>query len=246
MATTGTSTSASLPSYSYNVCQPKRTIRYIRTHVGALLESHASAITLHGSFLGLDIEWRPNWVKRAPEHRVALIQLASRHEVLLFQIHRVGHLPPVLMALLRDPDIKKVGVNIRGDIAKLHKDWNIDVQGAVDLSEVAWEMDAKHWHAARNSAKRFPIGLARLVERYLVLQLDKPKAIQRSDWENVLDERRQIYAANDAAAAYDLQEYFTMVNEGQVQLPPPMEPKVDTESPAMASTSIRARTPTKE
>ena len=34
-------------------------------------------------------------------------------------------------------------------------------------------------------------------------------------------------AANDAAAAYDLQEYFTMVKKGRVLLPPPMEVKVD-------------------
>lgn len=85
-----TSTSAPLFSYSYEVCQPERTIRYIQTDEEALLESHASSIALRGSFLGLDIEWRPNWVKGAQERRVALIQLASRHEVLLFHIHRVG------------------------------------------------------------------------------------------------------------------------------------------------------------
>jgi len=87
---TVTSTSASLLSYSYKVCQPERTIRYIQTHGEALLEAQASSIALQGSFLGLDIEWRPNLVKGAPEHPVALIQLASRHEVLLFHIYRVG------------------------------------------------------------------------------------------------------------------------------------------------------------
>ena len=87
---TGTSTSESLPDYSYAVFQPERTIRYIQTHAEALLEAPASSIALYGSVLGLDIEWRPNWVKGAPERRVALIQLASRHEVLLFHIYRVG------------------------------------------------------------------------------------------------------------------------------------------------------------
>lgn len=79
-----------------------------------------------------------------------------------------------------------------GDVAKLYKDWDIVVRGAEDLSELTWEVDAKHWYAARNSEKRLPIGLARLVERYLVLKLDKPKAVQRSDWERVLDVRQQI------------------------------------------------------
>jgi len=53
-------------------------------------------------------------------------------------------------------------------------------------------MDAKHWHAARNSEKRLPIGLARLVERYLMARLDKSKGVQRSDWEKVLNERQEI------------------------------------------------------
>jgi len=236
---TVTSTSLPLLTYSYDVCQPERTIRYIQTYDEALMESETSSIALQGSLLGLDIEWKPNWVKGAPERRVALIQLASRHEVLLFHIHRVGQLPPVLTALLEDSNIKKVGVNIKADVEKLYKDWNIDVKGAEDLSVLTWELDAKHWHAVRNSEKRLPIGLARLVERYLVLRLDKTKGVQRSDWERVLNERQQTYAANDAASAYDLHEYFTMVREGRVRLPPPMEPKVDVEptsTPVCAST----------
>jgi len=56
------------------------------------------------------------------------------------------------------------------------------------------EMGAKHWNVARNSEKRKPIGLARLVERYLVLKLDKPKAVQISNWEKVLNERQQTCA----------------------------------------------------
>ena len=87
---TVTDSSPSLSSYSYKVFQPERTIRYIQTYDDALVESQASSIALHGSFLGLDIEWRPNWIKGAPERRAALIQLASRHEVLLFHVHRVG------------------------------------------------------------------------------------------------------------------------------------------------------------
>jgi len=242
---TVTSTSASLLSYSSQVCQPERKVRYIQTWGEALLASQDSSIALQGPFLGLDVEWKPNRVKGAPERPVALIQLASRHEVLLFHIYRVGQLPPFLTALLEDPEIKKVGVNVKGDVAKLYKDWKVDVKGAEDLSELTWEVDAEHWHAARNSGKCSPIGLAKLVERYLVLKLDKPKSVQQSDWERVLDERQRTYAANDAAAAYDLQEYFTMVREGRVQLPP-IEPKVEVKPSTVASTSTPACVPTQE
>ncbi|EJD43654.1 hypothetical protein AURDEDRAFT_114687 [Auricularia subglabra TFB-10046 SS5] len=43
-------------------------------------------------------------------------------------------------------------------------------------------------------------GLARLVGAYLQLRLDKPKKIQRSDWEQLLSPEQQTYAANDALA----------------------------------------------
>ena len=81
---------ASLLSYSYNISHPGRRIRYIQTSGQAVLQSQASYTALQGSFLGLDIEWRPNSLRGAPENRVALIQLASRHEVLLFHIYRIG------------------------------------------------------------------------------------------------------------------------------------------------------------
>ena len=53
-----------------------------------------------------------------------------------------------------------------------------------------------------------------------------------------------IDAANDAASAYDLQEYFTMVKEGRVELPAPMEPKVDVGPSTEAPTSTPACAPT--
>ena len=88
--TTASNTSAPLLNYSYTALHPKRTIRYIRTHDGALRQAGSSASALRGPFLGFDVEWRPNFVKGAPPSRVALLQLASKHEVLLFQIFRVG------------------------------------------------------------------------------------------------------------------------------------------------------------
>lgn len=134
--TTASSTSAPLLNYSYTFLHPKRTIRYIRTCDEAIRQAKLSASALQGPFLGFDVEWRPNFVKGAPPSRVALIQLASKHEVLLFQIFRagkfaissevlyytlsdltfghVGQLPLALRELLQDTSIKKVGVGIKG------------------------------------------------------------------------------------------------------------------------------------
>jgi len=122
--------------YSYTVRQPERTIRYIRTYKEAQQQARLCASALQGPFLGFDLEWRPNFVKGAPPSQVALIQLASKHEVLLFQIVRarewaiscdalsdlrtcdlhvpLGQLPLALRELLRDTSTKKVGVGIKG------------------------------------------------------------------------------------------------------------------------------------
>jgi len=82
------STLAPLLNYSYTVRHPERTIRYIQTYDEALAQEKLSASALQGPFLGFDVEWRPNFVRGARPSRVALIQLASQHEVLLFQIFR--------------------------------------------------------------------------------------------------------------------------------------------------------------
>jgi hypothetical protein len=86
--TTPSSAGAALLSYSYTLRQPERTIRYIQTYDEAQRQASSSASALQGPFLGFDVEWRPNFVKGARPARVALIQLASKHEVLLFQIIR--------------------------------------------------------------------------------------------------------------------------------------------------------------
>lgn len=131
---TASSVSAPVLNYSYTIRQPERYIRYIKTYDEAQKQARLSASALQGPFLGFDVEWRPSFVKNAPPSRVALIQLASKHEVLLFQISQarkstissevhyhalsnlwtwpLGQLPPALRDLLLDTNTKKVGVGI--------------------------------------------------------------------------------------------------------------------------------------
>ena len=91
--TSSSSASAPVLTYSYTVRQPERSLRYIKTYEEAQKQARLSASALQGPFLGFDVEWRPIFVKNAPPSPVALIQLASKHEVLLFQISRVRKLP---------------------------------------------------------------------------------------------------------------------------------------------------------
>ena len=91
----------------------------------------------------------------------------------------------------------------------------LDVRGVVDLSLLARSVDNRHWRGKYNS----PIGLARLVEVYHYRLLDKGKTT-RSNWERSLDEKQQLYAANDAFAAYSLYEHLLSLADPATPLNP--------------------------
>jgi exonuclease 3'-5' domain-containing protein 2 len=64
--------------------------------------------------VGFDIEWRPNFVKGYPENRVACVQLADQIGVAIVQVSGMTSLPEMLVQILQDADIMKVGVGISG------------------------------------------------------------------------------------------------------------------------------------
>lgn len=66
------------------------------------------------SVVGFDIEWRPTFVKGRPENRVACIQLADQTSVVVMQVFAMNGLPQVLVKILQDSSIMKVGVGIFG------------------------------------------------------------------------------------------------------------------------------------
>ena len=80
--------------------------------------------------------------------------------------------------------------DLEADTEKLRRDWNVEVRGIVDLSDVAWELDTAYWRDTRAVAKHQHIGLAKLVERYLGVKYNKPKRVQLSNWENLLSEKQ--------------------------------------------------------
>lgn len=108
-----------------------------------------------------------------------------------------------------------------GDAEKLMRDWNVQVNGVLDLGAFARQVDAGFWS---QSSQKNTIGLARLVSKYLAMKLNKPRTVTRSNWENHLTPRQQlcewftmalvskmtIYvitdAANDASSGYDIYE----------------------------------------
>ncbi|KAH6917559.1 ribonuclease H-like domain-containing protein [Coprinopsis sp. MPI-PUGE-AT-0042] len=165
--------------------------------------------------LGFDLEWKPNFVKGERENRVALLQLANDEMILLLQLSSMRAVPGKLLELLSDPAYLKIGVGIQGDTAKLFHDWGLDVRGVVDLTLLARTVDNARWIGKYNA----PIGLARLVEVYHYRLMEKGK-ITRSNWEKVLDEKQQLYAANDAYAGYSLYNHLMSLADPGTTLNP--------------------------
>ncbi|EMD41589.1 hypothetical protein CERSUDRAFT_110166 [Gelatoporia subvermispora B] len=146
--------------------------------------------------LGFDMEWRPVF-QAGKKAKVALIQLAWENCVWLVHISKTGGPPEKLKEILEDPTIVKTGVGIQFDCKKLWTDWGVNVRNAVDLSLLAKSADNKRWKGPYSEG----ISLLRLAEAYENCTLDKGK-ITTSNWEATLDDKMQLYAANDSHVGY--------------------------------------------
>ncbi|KAG2184303.1 hypothetical protein INT44_009318 [Umbelopsis vinacea] len=90
-----------------------------------------------GQVFGLDLEWRPTFIKGGKENKTALVQLCNSNSILIIQISRMGVFPHELKGLLQNRNILKTGVNIRGDALKLYRDFRILTNGLVELGTLA-------------------------------------------------------------------------------------------------------------
>lgn len=133
--------------------------------------------------LGFDTEKRPSF-RKGEFHPPALIQLAGRDAVYVFQLHALG-LPEELTDVLADPRIVKAGVATGRDIQELRALTDFHSRGFVDLGACAMRSGLKH-HGLR--------GLAAVL-----LGCRISKSAQLTNWERPdLPERALQYAATDA------------------------------------------------
>ncbi|KAL3131058.1 hypothetical protein ABBQ38_000374 [Trebouxia sp. C0009 RCD-2024] len=148
--------------------------------------------------VGFDIEWRVTY-KPGEVRKTALMQLCSRsqhgqYKCLLLHIAHTG-LTPSLIEVLESQDIHKLGVGITGDAHKLQRDFGVQCNGLVCLSEEA---------SMRLTKEQMPEtrGLAGLCQELLHLTLDKTNDVRCSNWETLpLSVVQKAYAATDAYAA---------------------------------------------
>ena len=157
--------------------------------------------------LGLDCEWKAlgNNYNRG---RVALLQICDDSICLLLKMINIvksGNFPCNLIQLLGNPNIIKVGLSIAGDKEKLFSDYEIEVNGCVDIKKfvltkclfVETLTDEEKKNISKSNLERicnFMLGYKALT---------KKKDITMSNWElNPLSQSQIVYGASDAIYGY--------------------------------------------
>ncbi|XP_048496036.1 3'-5' exonuclease isoform X2 [Beta vulgaris subsp. vulgaris] len=87
--------------------------------------------------IGLDIEWKPSFVRGIPQGKAAVMQICGdmTHCYVLHIIH--SGIPGSLQSLLEDSEFIKVGVGIDNDAVKVFHDHNVSIKAVEDLSILA-------------------------------------------------------------------------------------------------------------
>ena len=133
--------------------------------------------------LGIDSETKPSFVK-GKSHKVSLLQVATDTHCFLFRLNLIGF-PKVLIDLLENPSIVKVGLSLKDDFLALHRRVSFKQQNCIELQEFV---------------KPFGIQDKSLQKIYAILFGQKISKSQRlSNWEaETLSPSQQQYAATDA------------------------------------------------
>lgn len=141
------------------------------------------------SVVGFDTETRPAFTK-GESHLPCLVQAATASAVYLFQLRRLD-VSEVLVELLADPRVVKVGVALAHDLRALRLVFPFEEKNVVDLGIVA----------RRRSLGQ--TGVRNLAGIFLGFRI--PKGNSTSNWAAAQLSAQQItYAATDAWACREL------------------------------------------
>lgn len=133
--------------------------------------------------VGFDTETKPSF-KKGSTNSVALLQLASDDLAMIIKVKSTG-LPKILLQLLQNEKVLKIGAAIHDDIKSLQKIKTFRPAGFVDLQNFAKEKNIESKSVRKLAA--------------IVLGVRVSKSQQLSNWESeILTEAQLQYAATDA------------------------------------------------
>lgn len=139
--------------------------------------------------LGVDTETRPAF-RKGNNHKVALLQVATRKECFLFRLNHLG-LPKSLLRLLSNKQVPMVGLSWHDDLMSLHRREQFEPGWFIDIQDIIGNLG---------------IVDKSLQKLYANLFGEKISKRQRlTNWEaDVLTDRQKEYAAIDAWACIKL------------------------------------------
>ena len=150
--------------------------------------------------IGFDTESRPTF-KKGVSSDVSLIQFSTKDEVFLFRINIIGF-DDMLIDLINDKKIKKIGIAIFDDIKSLQKIKEFESNSVIDLNKLALNLGFESIGAVKLSI--------------LILGFSISKSARLSNWEKKDLTTSQIeYAATDAWICNMI--YKKLLNEGEIK-----------------------------
>lgn len=141
--------------------------------------------------LGVDTETRPAF-RRGQNHKVALLQVATRDQCFLFRLNHLG-MPESIIKLLSNTTVPMVGLSWHDDLMSLHRRGDFKPGWFIDIQDIIGNLGVED---------------KSLQKLYANLFGEKISKRQRlTNWEaDVLTEKQKEYAAIDAWACINLYE----------------------------------------
>ena len=154
--------------------------------------------------LGVDTETKPAF-RRGQNHKVALLQVATREQCFLFRLNHLG-LPQPIIRLLSNRMVPMVGLSWHDDIMSLHRRAEFTPGWFIDIQDIIGNIGIED---------------KSLQKLYANLFGEKISKRQRlTNWEaDVLSDKQKEYAAIDAWACINLyDEIMRLMDTGDYEL----------------------------
>lgn len=144
------------------------------------------------SHLGFDQEF--SQVKEGnntPKQKLSLIQLATQKTAYLFHVHHLRSIPDVLLKIIKNDKIVKIGFGLNQDYHVLYASYGVQVS-YLDL-QLILQINHKRAYSLQDA-----------VSMFCDYKITKKHSGHNWAWEGPIDDSKKRYAAEDAFACLDI------------------------------------------